>query len=90
MHGVQSFFLTIFLLLIITIALNYMVWFQYATFQKWLIKLNKYAEQLHLPLTSQTNKYITSTSYKWIARFILLFGLLMFSSIILLRIVFPP
>lgn len=90
MQGFITFLVFVFVMVGVCIFLNYLVWIKYPTFLDWLIKAYNFAGKLHLPLTPQSINYVKSPAYKWIARFILLFGLIVFLMPIVLMVIFQP
>lgn len=82
------FFAVNFFLLAIAVYVNYLVWFDYTTFQNRIIRANKFIQKMGVPDSKWADSYVRSVIYRWIARTISAFLMLLFLLPIILLLLF--
>lgn len=69
------FFSLLSLMAIVVVCFNYLVWFRYSKWVEWAQSMTNWGEKFSRPLGGFSRSFIHSSAYKWYARIIALFML---------------
>lgn len=86
MQNPVVFFTLLLVMTFVSLFFNFLVWFRYAKFEEWVKKAAVFSAKSGFPFLGHYRTFLTALVYKWFARIIALFMLVVFSVPLLLMI----